>query len=238
MKKNGRFNRLRKIIEPKTKARFKECIFKLHRSNQLLRRENNSVRAFKHDFNNILQVLGGYIQAENYEQLKIYYQKMMKETNENKISEYFRKMINQNPAIFKLISNKYELATEKNINMNIEIMCNLREIKNDIYEVTRILGILLDNAIEAANECEEKKEVYVQVIKNSNLNQNIIIIENTYINKNINLRDIYKKNFTTKEKNSGLGLWKVQKIVSKTKSLKLNTFKGENYFRQSLTVQN
>ena len=70
------------------------------------------------------------------------------------------------------------------------------------------------------------------------MNQNIIIIENTYINKNINLRDIYKKNFTTKENNSGLGLWKVQKIVSKTKSLKLNTFKGENYFRQSLTVQN
>ena len=69
------------------------------------------------------------------------------------------------------------------------------------------------------------------------MQQNLFIIENTYANKEINLSDIYKKNFTTKKHNSGLGLWKVKKIVSKTKSLKLNTFKGEDYFKQSLTVK-
>jgi two-component system sensor histidine kinase AgrC len=121
--------------------------------------------------------------------------------------------------------------------MNIEIMCNLKSIKNDIYEITRILGILMDNAIEAASECIEQREIYFQVIKDYNQNEHRIIIENTYQNKNINLKDIYKKNFSTKERNSGLGLWEVKKIVSKNKSLNLKTFKGESYFKQTLSIK-
>ena len=93
---------------------------------------------------------------------------------------------------------------------------------------------MLDNAIEAANECNEQRQIYIQILKDYKENQNVFIIENTYLNKNINLQEIYKKNFTTKEHNSGLGLWKVKKIVSKNKRLKLNTFKGEDYFKQSL----
>lgn len=200
----------------------------------MLRKENDSIRAFKHDFNNIMQVFGAYIKTNNMEQLKIYYSKVMNECEETKASENFRKIIKENPAIFTLLSNKYNVALEKKIKMNIEIMCNLQEIKEDIYEITRILGILLDNAIEAANECNEQRQIYIQILKDYKENQNVFIIENTYLNKNINLQEIYKKNFTTKEHNSGLGLWKVKKIVSKNKRLKLNTFKGEDYFKQSL----
>ena len=200
----------------------------------MLRKENDSIRAFKHDFNNIMQVFGAYIKTNNMEQLKIYYSKVMNECEETQASENFRKIIKENPAIFTLLSNKYNVALEKKIKMNIEIMCNLQEIKEDIYEITRILGILLDNAIEAANECNEQRQIYIQILKDYKENQNVFIIENTYLNKNISLQEIYKKNFTTKEHNSGLGLWKVKKIVSKNKRLKLNTFKGEDYFKQSL----
>ena len=181
-----------------------------------------------------MQVFGAYIKTNNMEQLKVYYSKVMNECEETKASESFRKIIRENPAIFTLLSNKYNVALEKKIKMNIEIMCSLQEIKEDIYEITRILGILIDNAIEAADECKDQRQIYIQILKDYKENQNIFIIENTYNDKNINLQDIYKKNFTTKEHNSGLGLWKVKKIVSKTKSLKLNTFKGEDYFKQSL----
>lgn len=234
MKNIVNFRILRKLFGPRKSDRFKRCIYKLHKSNQMLRKENDSIRAFKHDFNNIMQVFGAYIKTNNMEQLKIYYSKVMNECEETKASENFRKIIKENPAIFTLLSNKYNVALEKKIKMNIEIMCNLQEIKEDIYEITRILGILLDNAIEAANECNEQRQIYIQILKDYKENQNVFIIENTYLNKNINLQEIYKKNFTTKEHNSGLGLWKVKKIVSKNKRLKLNTFKGEDYFKQSL----
>ncbi len=231
------FKNFKKFLEPKTKERFKKCIYKLRKSNQMLRKENDSIRAFKHDFNNIMQVMGAYIKAGNIKQLKEYYAKIMNECEETKISECFRKMIKENPAIFGLLSNKYKIAMEKGIKMSIEIMCNLQEIQTDIYEITRILGILIDNAIEAANECKEQKQVYIQILKDYEKNQNLFIIENTYVNKEISLSEIYKKNFSTKKHNTGLGLWKVKKIISKTKTLKLNTFKGEDYFRQSLAVK-
>ena len=234
MKNIVNFRIFKRMFGPRKEDRFKRCIYRLRKSNQMLRKENDSIRAFKHDFNNIMQVFGAYIKTNNMEQLKVYYSKVMNECEETKASESFRKIIRENPAIFTLLSNKYNVALEKKIKMNIEIMCSLQEIKEDIYEITRILGILIDNSIEAADECKDQRQIYIQILKDYKENQNIFIIENTYNDKNINLQDIYKKNFTTKEHNSGLGLWKVKKIVSKTKSLKLNTFKGEDYFKQSL----
>jgi two-component system sensor histidine kinase AgrC len=237
MRKHVDFNKIGRLFESKTKIRLKKCIYKLHKNNQLLRRENDSVRAFRHDFNNMMQVMGAYIKTDNMPMLKEYYNKLMEECYENKSLECFRKIVKENPAIYSLISNKYELAHNKNIKMNIEIMCNLRNIKNDIYEITRILGILMDNAIEAANECKNEKEIYLQILKDQKNDEHKIIIENTYTNKDINLKAIYKKNYSTKEKNSGLGLWKVKKIVSKNKNLNLKTFKGEMYFKQTLTIK-
>ncbi len=85
---------------------------------------------------------------------------------------------------------------------------------------------------------KQQMNVYIQMVKNYQYNQHVIVIENNYVNKNVSIRDIYQKNFTTKETdhNSGLGLWKVKNIVSKTKKLKLNTSKSDDYFKQTLTI--
>ena len=107
MKNIVNFRILRKLFGPRKSDRFKRCIYKLHKSNQMLRKENDSIRAFKHDFNNIMQVFGAYIKTNNMEQLKIYYSKVMNECEETKASENFRKIIKENPAIFTLLSNKY-----------------------------------------------------------------------------------------------------------------------------------
>ena len=40
--------------------------------------------------------------------------------------------------------------------MNINVFIDLNKLNMKIYEFTRILGILLDNAIEATAECNEK----------------------------------------------------------------------------------
>ena len=233
-----KLRKLSKLFESKSKKRLKNCIAKLRKSNQMLRRENDTVRAFKHDFNNIMQVIGGFIRTDDMEKLREYYFKIMNECEDTKMSEIFRRVLKENCAIFTLLANKYKTAKEKNITMNIEIMCNLKEIKEDIYEITRILGILFDNAIEAADECKEQRNVYIQIVKNYQYNQHVIIIENNYVNKNVSIREIYQKNFSTKstEHNSGLGLWKVKNIISKTKSLKLNTSKSNDYFKQTLTI--
>ena len=54
--------------------------------------------------------------------------------------------------------------------MNIEVMTSIKDMKIDSYEFCRILGILLDNAIEAAQECEEKLVNVTKLILQSNNN--------------------------------------------------------------------
>ena len=63
-----------------------------------------------------------------------------------------------------------------------------------------------------------------------------IIIENTYLAKGISIKQIFQKNFTTKSKNSGLGLWEIQRIINKKKNLKLQTKAGSDFFTQTLLI--
>ena len=61
-----------------------------------------------------------------------------------------------NPAVYSIITNKYYKAQEENIRMNMEIMLDFNDLNISTYELCRILGILLDNAIEA-REVKVKK---------------------------------------------------------------------------------
>ena len=104
-----------------------------------------------------------------------------------------------------------------------------------IYEFTRILGILMDNAIEATSECEEKI-VNVSIRKNSRKHMQLLVIENTYKNKDIDTEKIYEKGYSTKSNNTGLGLWEVRQILKKNNNLNLFTSKNNKYFSQQLEI--
>lgn len=118
--------------------------------------------------------------------------------------------------------------------MNVEIMINLKELNITTYDLCRILGILLDNAIEAAKECEEKI-INVRFIKDLKVDRKLIIIENSYNEMDIDLDKIYEKGYTSKEDKSqahGLGLWTVRKMLSKSTNLNLFTSKDELFHQQ------
>lgn len=55
----------------------KICVLK--RYEEKLELANNNIRAFRHDFNNILQAIGGYIMMEDFEGLKKYYKDLEEE---------------------------------------------------------------------------------------------------------------------------------------------------------------
>ena len=67
-------------------------------------------------------------------------------------------------------------------------------------------------------------------------NKSIVIIENTYSNKDVDLTEIFKKGFSEKSEHSGIGLWEVQKYVSKTQNLNLVTTKNNRFFTQKLEI--
>lgn len=171
---------------------------------------HDSIRGFKHDFHNIVQSIGGYADRGDLEGLRVYYRQLLQDCGRtNNLTALNPEVIN-NPAIYNVLATKYHKADEIGVQINLGIFINLNEIEKHmkIYEFTRILGILLDNAIEAAAECENKI-IHVSFRKEQNRRRLLVIIDNTYKNKDINVDKIYEKDFSTKSKetNSGLGLW-------------------------------
>ncbi len=206
-------------------------------SNKILKDLQDDLHGFRHDFTNIMCTIGGYVQVKDMNGLSKYYSQIQKDINKvNNLGALNPETIN-NPAVFVLISSKYSKALELGIEMNINIFIDLNKLNMKIYEFTRILGILLDNAIEASKECNEKI-INIEMRKDSNRNRQLLIIENTFNNKDVNTEQIYEKNYSTKSGNSGLGLWEVRKILNRNNNLNLFTTKNEKFFKQQLEIYN
>lgn len=205
--------------------------------NKTLQILHDNIRAFKHDFSNIIAGIGGYIETNDIGGLKKYYKQLLKDCNQvNNLSSLSPDAIN-NPAVYTVLANKYYKADELGIKITLESFIDFNHLYMEIYEFTRILGILMDNAIEAASECDEKI-INVTIRNDLKQNRQLLIIENTYKNKDINLEKIYEKGFSTKPKNTGLGLWEVNKIIKRHKNLARFTTKTDQFFKQQIEIYN
>lgn len=198
---------------------------------------HDQVRSFKHDFDNIVNSIGGYVVNEDIEGLKRYYNQLLEECHKtNNLYALSPKVVNH-PAIYHILATKYYEANQLDIQINLNVFLDLNEIEQrmKIYDFTRILGILLDNAIDASKECDEKilNVTFRKEIGNGMIT---VIIENTYTNKDVNTEDIYQKGNSSKENHQGLGLWKVRQILTHNNNLNLYTTKNEKFFTQQFEI--
>lgn len=133
----------------------------------------------------------------------------------------------------------YKLILTKKASIDICLSVS-RDTKNFIKDVSnaelkniyRLLGIYLDNAIEAARESVNKVislEIYPM---NSKL---MIVISNTY-NGSVNIKKIKKKGYTTKGVGHGNGLYYADKIIKKSSILSSDSSIINNYYVQKLMI--
>lgn len=203
--------------------------------NKTLKILHDSVRGFKHDFDNIVTTIGGYINTNDMEGLKKYYVQLEEDCEKVNNLYILNPTSINNPGIYNLLTSKYHDATEKGIDVKIYFLLDLNDLHMKIYEFARILGILLDNAIEAAEQSKEKI-INISFRKDDKNNRNIILIENSYKNKDVDIDTIFNKGFTEKENHSGIGLWEVRKIISKNNNVNLFTTKSDSLFKQQLEI--
>lgn len=201
--------------------------------NKTLSLLHDNIRGFKHDFNNIVQAIGGYVALNDMDGLRDYYKNLLNDCKLTNNLDLLNPETINNPSIYSLLTNKYFIASSKNIKMTFSIFTDLSNINFNMYELSRILGILLDNAIEAAEETEEK---FVDIEFVSDNKKQLFIIRNSCKDSNISTTKIFEKGYSTKERNSGIGLWKVHKILSKNTNLDLFTTVENNIFSQQLEI--
>ena len=203
--------------------------------NNTLRILHDNVRGFKHDFDNIVTTIGGYIRTNDMEGLKQYYLQLEDDCQRVNNLYILNPSVVNNDGIYNLIMKKYHEAEEKDIKVNISFLLDLSTLNMKIYEFARILGILLDNAIEASSECEEK--IINLTFRNDSKNsRQLIIIENTYKNKDVDTHKIFEKGVSGKENHTGLGLWEVNKLLNKNNNINLFTTKNDQFFTQQLEI--
>ena len=170
--------------------------------------------------------------------LKEYYNDLLDDCKKvNNLAVLNPELIN-NPAIYSLLTSKYHQAESLGIEMNFEVFLDLKSLNVKTYDLSRILGILLDNAIEASSKCDEKI-INIIIRKDNKANRQLFIIENTYLNKDVNTDRIFEKGYTSKSedgKNHGLGLWEVRQILNKNNNLNLFTTKDDKLFKQQLEI--
>ncbi len=193
----------------------------------------DGLRGFKHDFNNNVQAIGGYIALNDISGLKKYYQQLQSDTRRINNTLPLSKYVKNNPALYGLLLSKLSFAELKDVQFIINIMDEYNIEKVKIYDLCKVLGILLDNALEAAFESSNK---YVELSINKN-SHNIIVIEiiNSYAGE-LNKDKIFENGYTTKSGHSGFGLWEVNKIISRNQNCSLKTSVTDTLFSQRLEI--
>lgn len=213
-------------------------INELEGNNQRLKESFDDMRSFRHDMKNIMQGLGGYIATKDIDGLSNMYNEFITDYKKLENTKDFEELLKLNPAIYNIINNKYLEAKKENINISVEIYVDLNSLKIKTYELCRVLGILIDNAIEATRECDNK-QISIKFIEDNYNNRSLVIIENPCKNTLLDLSKLKEKGFTTKKDKlfHGLGLWRVNQIVKKNENLRLSTTR-DKIFKQQLEIYN
>lgn len=209
-----------------------------------LDKNEDKLRRFKHDYQNLLDGLKISAQEDDVQavinQLVEYsashfnQKALRKYKGVNHIHDKNLKSI----AIAKL-TKLYDLKIDYSFGCDKDIYQIPRSV--DVLDLIRIIGITFDNAIEESqkliNKNKQKNSARVDAMYYQEDGNFEFEIRNRIVDRNIDTNNIQKKNYSTKNGHMGLGLSNVQKIVHKYENSMLVKYSVQNsWFVFSLIV--
>lgn len=196
----------------------------------------DKTRENRHEMINNLLVLKGE-KNKNSRRYNDILDELIKQYDTNKMSSY--------SGLYKLPNGLkglvyYKIARIKNNDVNFRTIISdkMYDEFNNLdtkiyYKVCKIMGILIDNAVEASINSKEKTLlIYIYEQCNGNI---VISIENSY-NALLDIHDINKKGYSTKGKNRRLGLFIANRTIEEEKLLRLRQYVFESTFISELKI--
>ena len=196
----------------------------------------NGLRSFKHDYVNILLSLSGYIEDGDMDRLKDFFESKIFPTKNLITGGDYKLNQLSNIGVLEiksLLSAKMIYAHESGIDITIDIPDKVESFLIDTVDLARILGIFLDNAIEATLETEQP-QIGLNIIQNKTGVS--IIISNRFRDNGLMLHKLKQKGFSTKIGHQGIGLGNAQKIISSYDNVLLETTMKCDYFTQHIEL--
>lgn len=166
----------------------------------------------KQNIYQILHTYSDYLEYGEYERLKEYHATLVKATSQSGNSMELARKMNENPSLISLLISKLEYAEKMKVKLIYSLQCDLSTFYIDPMELIRILSCLLDNAIEAAAESNERK-VHLSVEARENGSKFLIISNSTVGPVDVDL--ITTRGVSSKPGHSGIGLTSVRDILEK-----------------------
>ncbi len=193
-------------------------------------------RVNNHENKNQLLVIKGMIKDKN-DKVVEYIDEIIKEKREDNETLYTQAKRIPEGGLQGLFYQKMLLMQEKDIKINLDISKEVRNIdltclsQKIIYDICRIIGVILDNAIEAVGNIDNN-EILISMYVDDAF---IIEISNKF-NGNFDTSKIGDKGYTSKGKGHGYGLSLVKKIVEKSENVYLDTLIVNGVFTQKLKI--
>ncbi|MCG7819439.1 quorum-sensing sensor histidine kinase AgrC [Staphylococcus epidermidis] len=199
---------------------------------------NNEMRKFRHDYVNILTTLSDYIREDDMPGLRKYFDEHivpMKDklkTRSIKMNGIEKLKVRE---IKGLITTKIIQAQEKRIPISIEVPDEIDRIDMNTVELSRIIGIITDNAIEASENLEEPL-INIAFIDND---ESVTFIVMNKCSEDIpKIHELFEQGFSTKGDNRGLGLSTLKELTDSNENVLLETVIENGYFVQKVEINN
>lgn len=192
-----------------------------------------------HEHKNQLIVIDGMIKKSDKE-LKKYVSDKLEKVKKMDDNVWLEKLTNlpmggiKGLIYFKLKQMlENHIAVYVNVDDRLKNKGNWTNVQNNLEDYTRILGVYLDNAIEASKESKDKQIIIEFINSEDNIE---FILSNTYKGI-INFEEIDRENFSTKGKNRGYGLALVKEIVEKNQLINQTREINGKFYVQKLYIK-
>lgn len=178
------------------------------------------IRGFKHDYVNLLSTMEGYISEQNWNGLtRFFYQNILPQhqalvSEDTKLGLLSRIHI---PELKSLLTYKCMLALHSGIILSLDLPDEINpdsEEKLPIMDLVRLTGIFFDNALEAA-AASSRPSLELGIWKFPGRIR--ILLRNSSPKDSLreeDLSNIFNRNFTTKGKGHGFGLYNASRILT------------------------
>ena len=196
----------------------------------------SSMRSFRHDYKNMMSSL--YLQSRegNMEEVEKNIHGLIDEFDENIDRKMNLTVQMANIRISEVKSLLYQKITElqkKGIDFQMEVMYPVEETCMKPLDLSRALGILLDNAIEAVEQVQGD----ISLVISAQTDGVHIILDNT-TDQDVDISKIYEDGYSTKGSGRGTGLPSLRKIMEKYPEASLMTEINNGRFVQKILIEN
>lgn len=177
-----------------------------------LNQQYNEIRRERHDTRNMLLSVQGYIRdhkdKEAEKLLATFLQNDTVEKHYGEIDNALDKI--KISGLHNLVKEKAYKIVEKGIPFSFEINAEIDELPGSEIKTARIIGILMDNAIEATFK-QAKPYIQFALLKHSAEVYELVIANS--IEQKLNINTALKFEHSTKEGHQGIGLSNVTQLV-------------------------